>query len=247
MSAAAPGSPREVALVVGAGSGLGAALARCFAQAGMAVAVASRNRDRLAALEEDVAAAGGTLRRHACDATDESQVQDLFARVQAELGMPALVVYNASARVRASVLDLSVADFEHTWRGACLGGFLVGREAARRMLAGGESGRGTILFTGATASLRGGAGFAAFAAGKSGLRALAQSMARELGPRGLHVAHVVIDGQIESDRPGYRAGERGADAVLAPDAIAATYLHLHRQERSAWTLEADLRPWVEKF
>ena len=232
------------ALIVGAGTGLGAALARRFARAGMKVAVARRSSDQLAPLVDEL---GGSARAYACDATDESAVQGLFAAVASDLGRPALVVFNAGAFVRRSVVDTSREDFERCWRVACLGGFLVGREAARAMLAHDAAHKGTILFTGATASLRGGAQFHNLAVGKFGLRALAQSMARELQPQGIHVAHVVIDGQIESERPGHSAAERGSDAVIDPAAIAETYYQLHVQPRSAWTLELDLRPYVEKF
>ncbi len=232
------------AVVVGAGSGLGAALARRFAGAGMKVALARRSADKLAPL---VAELGAAARAYACDATDEAQVQRLFAAVAADLGVPTLAVFNAGAFVRKSVLDTTREDFERCWRAGCLGGFLVGREAARAMLGGEAAHKGTIIFTGATASLRGGAQFHNLAVGKFGLRALAQSMARELQPRGVHVAHVVIDGQIESERPGHSAAERGSDAVIDPAAIAEAYYQLHAQPRSAWTLEMDLRPYVEKF
>jgi NAD(P)-dependent dehydrogenase (short-subunit alcohol dehydrogenase family) len=186
---------------------------------------------------------------YACDAANERAVSDLFEAVARDLGPPRLVVHNAAGFVRKSLLETSAAEFEQGWRNACLGGFLVGREAVRRMLAGDEIGRhrGTIIFTGATAALRGGANFQNMAVGKFGLRALAQSMAREFQPRGIHVAHVVIDGQIESERPGRSVAERGADAVLSPDAIAETYYQLHLQPASAWTQEIDLRPYVEKF
>ena len=235
---------REVAVVVGVGPGLGAALARRFAKAGITVAVAARRRERLAPLAEALGASA-----YACDATSEAEVEGLFAAVARELGAPRLVVYNASAFVRKSILETTVEEFERCWRVACLGGFLVGRAAVRLMLprAAEHGGGGTILFTGATAALRGGALFHNLAVGKFGLRALAQSMAREFQPKGIHVAHVVIDGQIAGERPGYRREERGTDAVLEPDAIAEAYYQLHRQARSAWTLELDLRPWVEKF
>jgi NAD(P)-dependent dehydrogenase (short-subunit alcohol dehydrogenase family) len=164
--------------------------------------------------------------------------------VAAELGTPACVVFNAGGWARGSIVDLEPAAFERSWRAACFGGFLVGQAAARLMA---SSGSGTILFTGATASLRGGSGFAAFAAGKFGLRAVAQSMARELGPKGIHVAHIVIDGQIASPRYQQLASERGPDALLEPAAIAQTYWDLYRQPRSAWTFELELRPWVERF
>ena len=174
-------------------------------------------------------------RAYACDATSEISVDDLFAAVERDLGLPRLVVFNASAFTRKPVVELTPAEIESAWRASCLGGFLVGRAAARAMLPGGP---GTILLTGATASLRGSANFAAFAVGKFGLRALAQSMARELGPQGIHVAHVIVDGGI---------GENAEESRLAPDAIAGSYWHLHSQPKSAWTLELDLRPWVEKF
>lgn len=161
--------------------------------------------------------------------------------------MPALAVFNAGAFVRKGVLDTTLEEFERCWRVGCLGGFLVGREAARAMLGRSTAHKGTIIFTGATASLRGGAQFHNLAVGKFGLRALAQSMGRELQPQGIHVAHVVIDGQIRGERPGSSAAERGKDAVLDPDAIAETYYQIHRQPRSAWSHELDLRPYVEKF
>ena len=235
---------REVAVVVGVGPGLGAAVARAFALSGMAVAVAARRIEKLTDLTEELHGLGSKAIRVGCDATREADVEALFARVRSELGLPDVVVFNASGYARGSVLDIKIEDFERSWRGACLGGLLVGRAAARVMVG---RGRGTILFTGATASLRGGANFAGFAVGKFGLRALAQAMARELGPNGVHVAHVIIDGQIRSEAYAELARSRAPDGLLAPDAIAANYLFLHRQHRSAWTHELDLRPWVEKF
>lgn len=236
----------DTAVVVGAGPGLGSALARRFARAGMKVAAARRNAGQLDGLVKE---SGAAVRAYACDATDEDSVTALFARVAKEFGTPRLVAYNAGGFVRKSVLETTQEEFERCWRSACLGGFLVGREAARAMLARKSGGRhnGTIVFTGATASLRGGANFLNLAVGKFGLRALAQSMAREFQPQGIHVAHVIIDGQIESDRPGRSVAERGADAVLSPAAIAEAYYQLHSQSPSAWTLELDLRPYLEKF
>lgn len=234
----------EVAVIVGAGPGLGAALARRFARAGMKVAVARRSVDKLAPLIEEL---GGAARAYACDATDERAVRQLFASIAADSGVPALAIFNAGAFVRKGVLDTSAEEFERCWRVACLGGFLFGREAARAMLARDAEHKGTIIFTGATASLRGGALFQNLAVGKFGLRALAQSMAREFQPQGIHVAHVVIDGQIAGERAGHSVAERGRDAVIDPAAIAETYFQLHRQPRSAWSLEVDLRPYAEKF
>ncbi len=230
---------KDVVLIVGVGPGLGAALARRFAQGGLAVAVAARRRDALAPLAEEI---GG--RAYTCDAGDETSVEGLFQDVTRELGAPRVAIYNAGAFAPGGILEITPADFERCWRIGCLGGFFVGQRAARSMVA---QGRGTILFTGATASLRGGARFANLAVGKFGLRALAQSMARELGPKGIHVAHVVIDGQIRSERYAHLEKERPADGLLDPAAIAETYWQLHAQPRSAWTLELDLRPWVEKF
>lgn len=234
----------EVALVVGVGPGLGAALCRRFAEAGMKVAMTARREAPLKALADELCAAGEIAHAYPGDATDEGAMTRLFDKVSADLGEPDLVVYNAGAFQRTSILEASTADFEYCWRVGCLGGFLVGREAARLMVA---RGSGTVLFTGATASLRGSAQFFNLAVGKFGLRALAQSMARELGPQGVHVAHVIIDGQIASPRYAELAKERGPDALLEPDAIAETYYRLHRQHRSAWTQEVDLRPWVEGF
>ncbi|MBI4194957.1 MAG: SDR family NAD(P)-dependent oxidoreductase [Betaproteobacteria bacterium] len=237
----------ETSLIVGAGPGLGAALARRFAGAGMNVAVARRNAGALESLLPEL---GPNARAYACDAADEAAVQRLFSSVAGDLGPPRLVVFNAGAFVRKGILETSVEEFERCWRIGCLGGFLVGREAVHAMLAATspDRHRGTIIFTGATASLRGGARFHNLAVGKFGLRALAQSLAREFQPQGIHVAHAIIDGQIRNDaRPGYGIAERGADAVLDPDAIAEAYYRLHLQPPSAWTLELDLRPYVEKF
>ena len=233
-------------MIVGAGPGLGAALARRFTGAGMRVAVARRNVASLAPL---LAELGASAQGYGCDATDERAVIGLFAAVAKDLGPPRLVVFNAGAFVRKAILDTTIEEFERCWRAGCLGGFLVGREAVRAMLAAPGQGRhhGTLIFTGATASLRGGALFHNLAVPKFGLRALAQSMAREFQPQGIHVGHVIIDGQIESDRPGRSRAERGADAVIDPNAIAESYYQLHLQPPSAWTLELDLRPYVEKF
>jgi NAD(P)-dependent dehydrogenase (short-subunit alcohol dehydrogenase family) len=235
-------SERQVAVVVGVGPGLGLALVRRFAGAGMAVAMAARSSEHLERMlgQAPIEGAGA----YPCDTTDQAAVQQLFAKVEKDLGGPELVVYNAGAFQPGGILEIAPADFERCWRVGCYGGFLVGQAAAKAMVA---RGSGTILFTGATAALRGSARFANLAVPKFGLRALAQSMARELGPKGIHVGHVVIDGQILSERYRHLEAERGPDALLEPDAIAEMYYQLHRQPRSAWTLELDLRPWSEKF
>jgi NAD(P)-dependent dehydrogenase (short-subunit alcohol dehydrogenase family) len=235
-------SEQQVAVIVGVGPGLGLALVRRFASAGMAVAMAARDKERLAQLLEQEPIEGA--RAYACDATDPAAVEGLFTGIDRDLGAPAVAVFNAGAFQPGGILEIDPAEFERCWRIGCLAGFLVGQAAARRMVA---KGHGTILFTGATAALRGGARFANLAAPKFGLRALAQTMARELGPQGVHVGHVVIDGQIMSERYAHLATGRGPDSLLEPDAITEMYYQLHVQPRSAWTLELDLRPWSEKF
>lgn len=230
----------QTAVVVGVGPGLGLALGACFAAAGMKVALAARDGARLEAMKPD----GEAVRTYACDGTDPGAVAGLFASVVSDLGEPDLVVYNAGSFSRGSVLDIEPDEFERCWRIGCFGGFLVGQAAARRMA---ERGSGTILFTGATAAMRGGANFLNLSSPKFGLRSLSQSMARELGPRGVHVAHVVVDGQIHSDHTAHMIEEHGPDSLLQPADIAANYLVLHNQRRSAWTQELDLRPWNERF
>jgi NAD(P)-dependent dehydrogenase (short-subunit alcohol dehydrogenase family) len=229
---------RETALIVGVGSGLSASLARLLAQEGMAVALAARNTEKLSAL----AAETGALAL-ACDASDPAQVERLFSSVDAHVGTPSVVIYNAGRRVRGPVEALDPGEVQRAWMIGCFGGFLVAQQAARRML---KAGRGTILFTGATASVKGFAQSAGFAMGKFALRGLAQSIARELAPKGIHVAHIVIDGGIASSYA-KSAEERASDRYLDPDAIAREYLHLHRQHRSAWTWELELRPHTENF
>ncbi len=235
----------EVAVIVGAGPGLGCALARRFARAEMHVAMAARHGEKLDAFAAECSGIHHHARAFSCDATDDQSVDGLFRHVESEFGTPDLVVYNAGAFVQKGILETSREEFERCWRVGCLGGFLVGRAALRTMLQrpAGAGKRGTILFTGATASLRGGPRFHNLAVGKFGLRALAQSMAREFQPQGIHVAHVVIDGRI---RPATESS-KNMEEFLDPEAIAETYYQLYRQPRSAWSLEADLRPWVERF
>ncbi len=228
---------KQLALIVGAGSGLSASIARAFAGAGMKIALAARGIDDLGALAAEVGA-----KTFACDATKPDAVKRLFADLDRDSGVPGVVVYNASYRTRGPLVELDPAEVEKSILVSAFGGFLVGQEATRRML---PRGSGTILFTGASASVKGYAQSAPFAMGKFALRGLAQSMARELGPQGIHVAHVVVDGGIRSARRP-EAADR-PDALLDPDAIAASYLHLVQQHRSAWTFELEVRPWVEKF
>ena len=227
----------ERALIVGAGQGLSAALARLFAREGMSVALAARHPDKLEGLCAETGA-----RAFACDAIDAAEVRRLFRDVDGSVGEPDVVVYNASARVRGPFVDLDPAQVERAIAVTAFGGFLVAQEAARRMLA---KKHGAILFTGASASVKGYAQSAAFAMGKFALRGLAQSMARELSPQGIHVAHFVIDGGIA--QPGRTPPSSQPDSMLDPDAIALNYLHVLRQPRSAWTWEIEVRPWVEKF
>ncbi|HRP94745.1 MAG TPA: SDR family NAD(P)-dependent oxidoreductase [Rhodocyclaceae bacterium] len=239
----------QVAMIVGAGPGLGCALAQRFARAEMNVAMAARHADRLETLAIECSGIGHYGRAYECDASVESSVDALFRNVVAELGPPDVVIYNAGDFVEGSILDTTVEAFESAWRTGCLGGFVVGRAAARAMAQRIDEGgpAGTILFTGATASLRGSARFHSFAVAKFGLRALAQSMARELHPRGIHVAHVIIDGHIRPPEVVEAVGAAAREDQLDPAAIAEAYFQLWRQPRSAWTHELDLRPWVEKF
>jgi NAD(P)-dependent dehydrogenase (short-subunit alcohol dehydrogenase family) len=226
----------QSALIVGAGSGLSASLARVFAKAGMKIALAARTIDKLAALAKETGA-----KSYTCDASDGAQVDKLFATLDA-VGSPDVVVYNASYRTRGPFTELVPADVEKAIAVSAFGAFLVGQAAAKRML---PKAHGAILFTGASASLKGYAQSAPFAMAKFALRGLAQSMARELSPQGIHVAHFVIDGGIASERRPMPADK--PDSLLDPDAIAQSYLSVLQQPRSAWTQELELRPWVEKF
>jgi len=230
-------------LVAGAGPGLGKSVAMRFAREGYAVALAARNPERLSILARQLGASA-----FPADLTNETEVAKLFQQIERTMAQVEAVAFVAATRVQGPFTELSAADFENVWRQSCLSGFLVGREAARAML---PRGRGSVIFTGASGSTRGRANFAAFAAAKGGLRFMAQSMARELGPRGIHVATVLIDGAIDSERMRRDYRDRmeklGADGALHPDAIAETYWQIHSQPRSAWTHEVDLRPWKEPF
>jgi NAD(P)-dependent dehydrogenase (short-subunit alcohol dehydrogenase family) len=238
----------EVVWIAGVGSsaGLGAALARRFAKAGLTVAITARNADRLAEVRNEIAAFGNV---HALpgDISAPAHVERVAAQV-AGLGSLIAAMFNAGNAVRGNLLELSPDAFEATWRGSTFAGFLFAREAVKLLL---QSGGGSLLFTGATASMRGRGPFTAFASAKAGLRSVAQSTAREYGPRNIHVAHVVIDGGIDGDQLRRNAPQfaeaAGSDGLLNPEAIAETYWQLHQQSRSAWTHELDLRPYKESF
>ncbi|HET9160395.1 MAG TPA: SDR family oxidoreductase [Caulobacteraceae bacterium] len=238
------------ALVIGAGDGLGSAIARAFAAERLQVCITRRPRhlDQLEALAGDIRGGGGKAHAFGVDARSEEEVSALFARIEAEVGPLEVVVFNIGANVRFGIRETTARVFTKVWEMACFAGFLAGREAAKVMV---PRGRGSILFTGATASTRGRDGFAAFASAKAGLRAVAQSMARELGPEGIHVAHVLVDGAIDGlftrENRQDVEGLLARDEILKPADIAPNFVMLHRQPRSAWTHELDMRPWKETW
>ena len=248
MSEPKPG--RGICLVVGAGDGLGASIARAFAREGLGVCVTRRPRhtDAVDKLAEAIRAEGGEAYPFGLDARVEDDVVALIERIEREIGAIEVLVFNIGANVRFPVVETTTRVYSKVWEMATLAGFLASREVARAMS---ERRRGTILFTGATASLRGGAGYSAFAGAKHALRALAQSLARELGPRGVHVAHIVIDGMIDGafirGLVPDAAEKLARQEIIAPDEIARNYVWLHRQKRGAWTFEMDLRPWTETW
>ena len=241
-------SRKPVALVIGAGDATGGAIAKRFAAGGLVACVTRREADKLEPLLDAIRAAGGTAHGFGSDARKEEEVVALIERIESEIGPIEVLVFNIGANVPSSILEETARKYFKIWEMACFGGFLNGREVARRMVA---RGHGTILFTGATASLRGSANFAAFAGAKHALRALAQSMARELGPKNIHVGHVVIDGAIDTEfiRTNFpeRYATKADDGILSPDHIAETYWTLHAQPRDTWTFELDLRPWNERW
>jgi NAD(P)-dependent dehydrogenase (short-subunit alcohol dehydrogenase family) len=238
------------ALIIGAGDATGGAIARAFAAEGYTACVNRRPRhaDKLEELAQSIRDAGNEARAFPADARDEEAMVALVETIEREVGPIEVAVFNIGANVRFNVTDTSAQVYRKVWEMAAFAGFLMGREVAKRMV---ERQNGTIIFTGATASLRGGAGFSAFAGAKASLRMLAQSMARELAPQNIHVAHSIIDGGIDTDfirsiRPDFEEAKAN-DLVLSPDAIAAQYVNLHKQHRSAWTHELDLRPWGEQW
>jgi NAD(P)-dependent dehydrogenase (short-subunit alcohol dehydrogenase family) len=244
--------PGKVALIIGAGDATGGAIARRFAKGGYTVCATRRSLDKLQPLLDQIKAEGGKAHGFASDARKEEEVVALVEQVESTIGPIEVLVFNIGANVPSSILEETARKYFKIWEMACLGGFLNAREVAKRMVArDGEGHKGTIIFTGATASLRGSANFAAFAGAKAALRALAQSMARELGPRGIHVAHTIIDGAIDTEfiRTNFpdRYARKIDDGILNPDHIAENYWMLHCQPRDAWTHELDLRPWNEKF
>ena len=241
--------PSKVALIIGAGDATGGAIARRFAREGLVACVTRRTADKLVPLVDRIKAEGGQAHGFGSDARKEEDMVELLAKIERDIGTVEVAVFNVGGNVRFPIRETTTRVYIKVWEMTALGGFHLGREAAKVMV---PRGRGTIIFTGATASVRGGVGFSAFAGGKHALRALSQSMARELGPLGVHVAHVVIDGGIDTAfiqqmRASDYAELKATDGILNPDAIAEQYWNLHRQPRSAWTQELDLRPWSETF
>ena len=241
-------SGAKVALVIGAGDSTGGAIAKRFAAGGFVACVTRRDKEKLQPLVESIRTAGGQAYAFGSDARKEEEVIALFEKIEREIGPVEVLVFNIGANVPSPVVEETARKYFKIWEMACFSGFLNGREAAKRMS---QRGRGTILFTGATAALRGSATFAAFAGAKHALRALAQSMARELGPKNVHVAHVVVDGSIDTEfiRTNFpeKYASKDQDGILNPDHIADNYWHLHTQPRDAWTFELDLRPWNERW
>ncbi|AOE61455.1 SDR family oxidoreductase [Pseudomonas corrugata] len=239
---------KKVVLVVGAGDATGGAIAKRFAQEGFVACVTRRSADKLAPLVESIRTQGGEAHGFVCDARKEDDVIALIEQIESQIGPIEAFVFNIGANVPCSILEETARKYFKIWEMACFSGFLNAREVAKRMV---ERQRGTILFTGATAGLRGASGFAAFAGAKHGIRALAQSMARELGPLNIHVAHVVVDGAIDTDfiRDNFpeKYATRDEDGILNPEHIAENYWYLHTQPRDAWTFELDLRPWNERW
>jgi NAD(P)-dependent dehydrogenase (short-subunit alcohol dehydrogenase family) len=237
-------SESKVAVVLGVGPGLGATVARRFASQGFTLGLMARSSEKLTPIQTEIEKSGGTALSIPADATDPASVTEAFALVKQKLGNPEVFVYNTGAFQMGGILDLTPEQFEYNWKANCFGAFVGAQQVLPAMV---ERRRGTILLTGATAALKGSARFAGLAVGKFGLRALAQSLAREFGPQGIHVAHIIIDGMIDTPRVRGMAPDREKHTLLSPEAIAETYWQLYLQDATAWTLELDLRPAVEKF
>jgi NAD(P)-dependent dehydrogenase (short-subunit alcohol dehydrogenase family) len=243
---------KPVALVVGAGDFIGSAIARRFAKGGYTLCLGRRNGDQTQPLVDEIKSAGGEAHGFSLDAREEAQIESRFAQIEQEIGPLEVVVFNPGGNVSFPIRDTTSRVFRKVWEMACFGGFLTGREAAKYMA---PREKGSIFFTGATASLRGGSGFAAFASAKFALRALAQSMARELGPQNIHVAHLVIDGGVDTawvremmtKARGADAGELPPDVLMKPESVGEAYWMLHNQARDGWSFELDLRPFGEKW
>ena len=242
-------SQKKVALVIGAGSSLGSAIARVFASDNYTTVVARRNGDELGPLKEEIESKGGECLSFSLDARKEEEVINFIEKIENEIGEINVAVYNIGANIRFNILETTSRKYYKVWEMAAFGAFLMGREVARKML---PRKKGTIIFTGATASVRGKEGFAAFSGAKQAKRALAQSMAKELAPKGIHVAHIIVDGAIDTPWvnklfPEYVKEKKKIDGLMKPDDIAQNYLVLHNQPKNAWTFELDLRPWVETW
>jgi NAD(P)-dependent dehydrogenase (short-subunit alcohol dehydrogenase family) len=242
-------SQKKVALVIGAGSSLGSAIARVFASDNYTTVVARRNGDELGPLKEEIESKGGECLSFSLDARKEEDVINFIEMIENEIGEINVAVYNIGANIRFNILETTSRKYYKVWEMAAFGAFLMGREVARKML---PRKKGTIIFTGATASVRGKEGFAAFSGAKQAKRALAQSMAKELAPKGIHVAHIIVDGAIDTPWvnklfPEYVKEKKKIDGLMKPDDIAQNYLVLHNQPKNAWTFELDLRPWVETW
>lgn len=239
---------KPVALVVGAGDAIGSAIARSFADEGYVICAGRRNGDKLQPLVDEITANGGEAHGFTLDARKEEAIEELFKHIEDDIGPLEVVVFNVGANVNFPITETTSRVFYKVWEMACFAGFLTGREAAKYMS---PREKGTILFTGATASMRGGIGYAAFASAKHGLKALAQSMARELGPKNIHVAHLVIDAAVDTpwirERFGERFDKMPEDSVMNPNSIGKAYVSIHNQDRDAWTFEMDLRPYIEKW
>ncbi len=248
MTAAGDDQDNKVALIMGAGDAIGSAIVRRFAERGLTVCAARRNGEKLKDLVDELSAEGYRAHGFSCDARKEENVEALFAQIEEDIGPLEVVVFNVGANVPLGILETDTRKFYKIWEMACFGGFLTGREAARYMT---KRGHGTIIFTGATASVRGAAGFAAFASAKHGLRALAQSMARELGPQNIHVGHIVIDAGVDTEWvsnifPNFEE-MKANDGIVDPYDMAANYVTLYDQPRNCWTFEMDVRPWIENW